>query len=618
MDSILKLIRKEDVAIWIGAGFSMYAGFPSGAQLQTKLMDELSEDEKAQLGSAPSLRQTAGALVALQNGSRNTLNRVLRKEFDRKPEATHLHEMLSRIPHFKQIITTNYDSLIDGSYAHRAVIVRTGRDVPDIEVGLPIIYKPHGDLSNMGGIVITDDDYAKFQTIDLKDAFWSSLLNVFATKTLLFLAYGFEDENVWSWIDVVDRVVGDNRKQRFLVAPNWPELKRKKLEQRKIEYIDMNADSFLNRLDETLKLNLAADLENRTVSQDTFNQYMQLHDFNSVISNEGGEPKLSSLSRPNGLSKQKINFTISDEKIAKQINRLVNEGIGKKVSIPLQSLASLEYFVEDFKMNLGLNNISELVVMTLPNKRSCAIDLPEDDIYIENFNLEIIKISDKKIKIEAEIDTFGFIVKFDFIKNGFEVNLNLKNPKVLPSTNKGIKIFTALAMYYTGRKAIAFVDGVKYDITAEKINVEPTYFKEMLNFFQNLRVLEKAFEIRFEGSVADYSPSVLAHAEHLANIVKNGMHEVALDNPFLLKIKFYESLKQIPPGGTLVFEANKKVTGKLLGKDLDFGDSGIEITDPIISVDPESDKIWIVKSETKKYRIRYDKLTPFKDLKKIQ
>ena len=41
LDILFENIRKEEVVLWIGSGFSMYAGMPSGNDLKSMIIREL-------------------------------------------------------------------------------------------------------------------------------------------------------------------------------------------------------------------------------------------------------------------------------------------------------------------------------------------------------------------------------------------------------------------------------------------------------------------------------------------------------------------------------------------------------------------------------------------------
>lgn len=46
VDALYEIIRREEVCLWVGSGFSMYAGFPSAEELKRLLVAEL-DDAKA-------------------------------------------------------------------------------------------------------------------------------------------------------------------------------------------------------------------------------------------------------------------------------------------------------------------------------------------------------------------------------------------------------------------------------------------------------------------------------------------------------------------------------------------------------------------------------------------
>ena len=48
-ERIFELIRKEETALFVGAGMSLYAGYPSGVQLAKILYNNLTKDLQEQL-----------------------------------------------------------------------------------------------------------------------------------------------------------------------------------------------------------------------------------------------------------------------------------------------------------------------------------------------------------------------------------------------------------------------------------------------------------------------------------------------------------------------------------------------------------------------------------------
>lgn len=114
-ERVFELIRKEDVVLFVGAGMSMYAGYPSGAMLSKIFYDNLSKDLKSDIEFTEDLPKLTNDIYYLKGGNKNYLLQILKREFQKEPISTEIHQLLAKIPHFKTIITTNYDTLIEST-----------------------------------------------------------------------------------------------------------------------------------------------------------------------------------------------------------------------------------------------------------------------------------------------------------------------------------------------------------------------------------------------------------------------------------------------------------------------------------------------------------------------
>ncbi len=117
-EKIFELVRKEDVVLWIGSGFSLYAGYPTGIKLTEIIYQSLSQSERNEISNHLSLMDLTEQYVRLKGDSRNTLNLLLKKELNKPPSSTKWHEVLANIPHIKTIITTNFDRLFERAYKY--------------------------------------------------------------------------------------------------------------------------------------------------------------------------------------------------------------------------------------------------------------------------------------------------------------------------------------------------------------------------------------------------------------------------------------------------------------------------------------------------------------------
>lgn len=105
---LIKLIRKERVSLFIGAGFSLEAKAPSAWDLQQAILNELPSEELKKTHAADDLDVISQFFVEeVCEGSRAELMDLLQKLFEFEPESMDDHYALAAIPHFHNIFTTN-------------------------------------------------------------------------------------------------------------------------------------------------------------------------------------------------------------------------------------------------------------------------------------------------------------------------------------------------------------------------------------------------------------------------------------------------------------------------------------------------------------------------------
>ena len=112
-ERIFELIRKEETILFVGAGMSLYAGYPSGAGLAKIMYDNLTNDLQKDIEFTANLPKLAEDIYYLKGGNKNYLIENLKKEFQKEPTSSETHQLLSKIPQIKTIITTNYDTLFE-------------------------------------------------------------------------------------------------------------------------------------------------------------------------------------------------------------------------------------------------------------------------------------------------------------------------------------------------------------------------------------------------------------------------------------------------------------------------------------------------------------------------
>ena len=229
-ESLFEAISKGEVVLWVGAGLSLYAGLPSGVQLREILYEGLTPLEKEEVGKNSDLSHLADEICTLK-GNRNYIIQTLKNTFTRDFLSTETHKIISQIPHFRNIITTNYDSLFESVYGSGKLnVIFSDNHTPYIDTKKVNLFKIHGDLSNPDSIIITESDYNNFFSKDTEqNTIWSVIKGIIATKSILFIGYSLEDTNVEVVFNKIREKIGENRKECYFVAPNISTTKSIKL-----------------------------------------------------------------------------------------------------------------------------------------------------------------------------------------------------------------------------------------------------------------------------------------------------------------------------------------------------------------------------------------------------
>ena len=105
---IVKELNEDNLALFLGAGFSVPSGFVSWKELLRQISVEigLDVDKEADLVSLAQYHCNENA------GNRHKLSQVIIDEFSRDASLSENHTIISKLP-IKEYWTTNYDKLID-------------------------------------------------------------------------------------------------------------------------------------------------------------------------------------------------------------------------------------------------------------------------------------------------------------------------------------------------------------------------------------------------------------------------------------------------------------------------------------------------------------------------
>ncbi|MHC4042232.1 SIR2 family protein [Bradyrhizobium sp. 23AC] len=185
-------LAEDAAAVFIGAGVSMAAGYPSWKKLLQEIGEELGVDS----GDVSDLAALAQWHIRKSAGA-TRIRQVIRDEIGVERPIPSTLEVVARLP-VRHIWTTNYDRLIERAFS------TIGRPIEAISAASDIILKPrpgavrlykmHGSVDRLDDVVISTDDYELFRL--RRGAFLPLLHAHLSSLSLLFLGLSFTDPNV--------------------------------------------------------------------------------------------------------------------------------------------------------------------------------------------------------------------------------------------------------------------------------------------------------------------------------------------------------------------------------------------------------------------------------------
>ncbi|CAN5702656.1 SIR2 family protein [soil metagenome] len=185
-------LRSGDAAVFVGAGFSVGAGYVDWRELLRDIAEEidLDVDQESDLVAVAQYHMNTFR-------NRSALNRRIIEAFTSRSALSENHRLLARLP-LRTIWTTNYDALIETAYSQAGKMCQPIASVDAISAPWPrrdvALYKMHGSVDAPAQAVITKDDYETYRAT--REEFITVLTSHLLTKTFLFLGFSFTDPNL--------------------------------------------------------------------------------------------------------------------------------------------------------------------------------------------------------------------------------------------------------------------------------------------------------------------------------------------------------------------------------------------------------------------------------------
>ncbi len=184
-------LARGAASLFVGAGTSIGAGYPSWRTLLRKIGQELELD----IDQEHDLAAVAQHYVN-RNRGKGRLTQVIADQFPRKPVPSVLRRV-ARLP-LRNVWTTNWDELIEVAFTEM-------RREPDVKVRSDdltyerreadvTVYKMHGSVLHLADLVLATDDFELYRI--KREAFLRVLAGHLISTSFLFIGVSFTDPNL--------------------------------------------------------------------------------------------------------------------------------------------------------------------------------------------------------------------------------------------------------------------------------------------------------------------------------------------------------------------------------------------------------------------------------------
>ena len=492
---LIERIRKEEVTLFIGSGFSLKAGGPKSSVLVESILSHMKEDDKSSL-SGQQLDYVAEEYEQLYG--RDSLLKIIEKEmnFDRIDMTD--HEVLPHIPHFHRIITTNYDSLLEEAYGtNNCYVVRNTNDCVNLPSDKTQIFKVHGDFVERDKTIITKDDYTEFFTHKRNPLLWDLIQTELLTKDILFIGYSLEDSNVFEIIKKLKRETNGKTRRFYLIAPGIKRYKIERLAKTNVTYYNAVASDLFFKLKESLNKNVKRDFQRRWITSTTFARYCRIHDLVPVVSEGDVTNKVERFDALKGKD-VKIHFSTKDKHL---FDAIINRKYDMFSDfIPNTKIPALKLSADNFtEMSLEYNGltvgykdeVTSLLIAPAFQQKQLSIVIPSIGFF-EIVNSTLFKKEEGCVRCVIETNIYDLFIDTKTIDEnekivGFNVNVTFKFKKTYTNNNEALKWIDLPLALFSEKKV--FIKELFSD-SPFKITTKEDIYKSMKDYYNNVKQIE--------------------------------------------------------------------------------------------------------------------------------
>lgn len=606
-DKLLDSISRENVTLFVGAGLSCSVGLPTGAELAKEIYNLLPFDLQNSIdeeGNMTDLAKVSSAYIYhFGQDRRDDLINFIQQYFEyRYPQNISKTPIgaLARIFHFKTIISTNYDHAIEQCYGDNCTVIADNNDVSNgnNRRNKTILIKIHGDFEHRSNMILTTEDYNKLYQGEMNTPIWNFVKNELSTKDILFLGYGYNDGNIDSILNCMERHILNPRKA-FLVSKNISLIKKNELNSKKITFFEQDVNEFMKILITRFNKTIINDFQSKKTSYETFCQYTSPY-FTPVVEGRHfiyGKPKSSNIGQSIKFTTDKINYS-----------KLTD--VDSFEPVELNDIKEFEFTVGDITIPMG--KISSIKILRNPTEEyKTTIYFPDVDFEMSNIPTKRFD-GNNSVKITYNLAGGEINTIMNFDQNLTNVTFNICSV-IDVSVRDQIEWLTLIWNLLKG-ESFRLTTNKGFSITKRipivSEQVKNTYCR--LQYMKLLRKIEKQFGITFSGPI-EFTEKDFHNVNLICRNIEGNL--VPADNDILIE----GDLTSETEGAFLVRQAEDKFVCiektrtliDLYGQKVNLGYKMFEIINPEYkNTDITGKKIVTMIAPKGKFRAVYQPLSP--------
>jgi hypothetical protein len=215
IDVYAKSLLQGTGGLFIGAGLSMRANYPSWRELLRDMADEIGLDVDQET-------DLAGLVQYYLNSAGRTRTRLVRmvtEHFGEEKPIPPIFRSLARLP-VKHIWTTNYDTLPERAWREQRKRLDVKSRDKDVTRENPwchaTLYKMHGTVDHPSEVVIAKSDYESYRRT--RPGFFHLLTGQLISRNILFVGISFNDPNLNHLFAIIRESFDDTPPEHFAIV----------------------------------------------------------------------------------------------------------------------------------------------------------------------------------------------------------------------------------------------------------------------------------------------------------------------------------------------------------------------------------------------------------------